>query len=211
MTRLLALALAAALPAFAAAEASTWAIDPAHSSSQFSVKHLVISTVRGQFGKTTGAIHLDEKDPSRSSVEATVDVSTIDTRVPDRDAHLKSPDFFDVARYPTITFKSTKVQPAGQGELKVTGDLTLKGTTRTVTWDVTYSPQVIKGAKGEQRRAFSATTKINRKDYGLNWSKMVEASPVAGDEVTITVDTETIQDGGDAINAATATTKQEKK
>ncbi len=194
MNRLLTLALSLALPAVAAAETSTWVVDSAHSSSQFAVKHLVVSTVRGQFGKTTGKIELDETDPTRSRVEATVDVSTIDTRVPDRDAHLKGPDFFDVAKFPVMTFKSTKVTKGGDGRLQVTGDLTMKGTTKPVTFEVTYAPQAVKGPKGELRRGFTATSKVNRKDFGLNWSKTVEAGPVVSDEVTITVDAEAVRE-----------------
>ena len=188
-----ALALTAAIPALAAAETSNWSIDPAHSSSQFSVKHLVISTVRGQFGKTTGTIKLDEKDMTRSSVEATVDVNTIDTRVAARDADLKSPNFFDAARYPSMTFKSNKVEKAGDDKLKVSGDLTIRGTTRPTVWDLTYSLQT-KGMMGETRRGFAATTKINRKDFGLSYSKAIEAGPVVGDEVAITIDAEAIKD-----------------
>jgi polyisoprenoid-binding protein YceI len=207
MKRFLALALTAVLPALAAAETSNWTIDPAHTNSQFSVKHLVISTVRGQFGKTTGALRLDEKDLTKSAVEATIDVTTIDTRVADRDTHLKSPDFFDAAKYPTMTFKSTKVEKAGDDKLKVTGDLTLKGTTKPVILDVSYSPTAITGMKGESRRGFSATTKISRKDFGLSWSKVVEAGPVVGDEVTIVIDAETIKEQAKAASAA----KEEKK
>src|SRR6266542_3796029 len=186
MKRLLAFALALVLPALAAAQATTWDIDPAHSSSSFAVKHLVVSTVRGAFGKTTGAIKFDEKNLTKSSVEATVDVSTIDTRVEDRDKDLKSPNFFEAEKYPTITFKSTKVQKAGADKLKVTGDLTMKGTTKPVTWNVTYTKPVT-GMKGEMRRAFSATTKINRKDFGLTYSKVIEAGPVVGDQVDVIV------------------------
>ena len=207
MKRFLALALTAVLPALAAAETSNWTIDPAHTNSQFSVRHLVISTVRGQFGKTTGALKLDEKDLTKSAVEATIDVTTIDTRVADRDTHLKSPDFFDAAKYPTMIFKSTKVEKAGDDKLKVTGDLTLKGTTKPVVLDVSYSPAAITGMKGESRRGFSATTKISRKDFGLNWSKVVEAGPVVGDEVTIVIDAETIKEQAKAASAA----KEEKK
>jgi polyisoprenoid-binding protein YceI len=211
MKRFLALALAATIPGLAAAEASSWTIDPAHTSSQFSVRHLVISTVRGQFGKTTGTLRLDEKNLSKSAVEATIDVSSIDTRVADRDTHLKSPDFFDAAKYPTMTFKSTKVAKAGAGKLKVTGDLTLKGTTKPVVLDVSYTPAAITGMHGESRRGFSATTKINRKDFGLNWSKVVEAGPVVGDEVTIVVDAEAIKDQPKEQAKAAASVKEEKK
>ena len=187
--------LAASLLALAPvlALAADWNIDPAHTQTSFAVKHLVVSTVRGEFGKTTGTVHLDDADLARSSVEATIDAATVSTRNPDRDAHLRSPDFFDVARYPTVTFRSTKVQKAAAGALEVSGDLTLRGVTRPVTLDVTISPEV-KGMSGETRRAFSATTRINRQDYGLRWSKAVEAGPVVGDEVTISIDVEAVRE-----------------
>jgi len=193
MKRLIAVALAAVLPALALAEASTWNIDPSHTDASFAVKHLVISTVRGHVGKTTGTLKLDEKDLTKSSVDATVDVSTIDTRVPKRDADLKSANFFEAEKYPTMTFKSKKVQKAGNGKLKVTGDLTMKGTTKPVTLDVAYT-KPITDPGGNTRRGFSATTRINRKDFGLQYSKMVEAGPVVGDQVDIQIDAEAIKE-----------------
>jgi polyisoprenoid-binding protein YceI len=193
MTRILAIALAAALPAAALAETSVWKIDPAHTGSHFAVKHLVISTVRGDFGKTTGAINLDEKDITKSTVEATIDVTSIDTKVADRDNHLKSPDFFDAANHPEMAFKSKKVEKAGADKLKVFGDLTIKGTTKPVVLSVTYTKPV-KGMGGETRRAFTAATKINRKDFGLAWSKTVEAGPVVGDMVDVSIDIEAVKD-----------------
>jgi polyisoprenoid-binding protein YceI len=186
-----------AFPALAAAQTTTWNIDPAHTHSSFTVRHLVISNVRGEFGKTTGTIVLDEKDLSRSSVEAAVDTSTIDTRVADRDTHLKSPDFFDVQKYPAMTFKSTKVEKAGKGKLKVTGNLTIKDVTRPVVLNVEGPTAEIKDPWGKTRRGLSATTTINRKDFGLNWSKMVEAGPVVGDEVKIEIEAELLQAAGD--------------
>ncbi|HTP24976.1 MAG TPA: YceI family protein, partial [Anaeromyxobacteraceae bacterium] len=193
-----ALSIVGALPVLAAAEPGIWNIDPVHTSSQFSVKHLVISTVRGQFGKTTGRLKLDEQDIAKSSVEAVVDVNTIDTRVADRDKHLKSPDFFDVANYPTMAFRSSKVVKAGEGRLKVGGDLTIRGTTRPVTFDVAYSPRAVGGMMGEIRRGFTATANINRRDFGLRWSKTVNASstmdPVVGDEVAIVIDAEAVKE-----------------
>lgn len=189
------LLILAAGPLLDAGEMSTWAIDPAHSSTEFTARHLVISTLRGMFGRTTGTIRLDERDLTRSSVEAKVDVSTVDTRVAERDADLKSQNFFDVARYPTITFKSTRVEKAGENRLKVTGNLTMKGTTRPVVFDVTYSPMAVTGARGETRRGFSGTLQVNRKDFGLSYSKAVEAGPVVGDEITITVDAEAVKSG----------------
>jgi polyisoprenoid-binding protein YceI len=192
MKKLLSAALALA-PALALAAPSTWTLDASHSSAGFAVKHLVISTARGTFTAVSGKLVLDEADLARSTVEATIDVNSIDTQVPDRDAHLKSPDFFDVAKYPTITFKSTKVAETGKDGLKVTGDLTMHGVTRPVTLDVTASPEV-KGLYGETRRGYSATTKLNRKDFGLAWNKMVEAGPAVGDQVTITLDLEVVKD-----------------
>ncbi|ACG75098.1 YceI family protein [Anaeromyxobacter sp. K] len=195
MKRLLPVLLALAAPALADAQAETWTIDPAHTLSSFTVRHLVISNVRGEFGKTTGTVKLDDKDVTRSSVEATIDVTTLNTRVPDRDAHLKSPDFFDVAKYPTITFKSTKVEKIGEGKLKVTGDLTMKGVTKPVVLEVLGPTSAIKDPMGGQRRGLVATTMVNRRDYGLNWSKTVEAGPVVGDEVKIEIEGELVKAG----------------
>jgi polyisoprenoid-binding protein YceI len=209
MKRLLAFAVALA-PVLAAAEPTTWTIDPAHTSSGFAVKHLVVSTVRGRFGKTTGTILIDDKDISKSSVESQIDVNTITTGVDDRDNHLKSPDFFDAANNPTMTFKSTKVQKVGGDKLKVTGDLTLKGKTKPVTLDATYS-KPITGMMGEARRAFSATTKINRKDFGLNWSKAVEVGPVVSDQVTINIDGEATKAKPEETQAKAGDANKEEK
>ena len=180
-------------PALALAAPSNWNIDASHSQVGFAVKHLVISNVRGEFGAYQGKLVLDESDVTKSTVEATIDVSSISTKVADRDAHLKSADFFDVAKYPSITFKSTKVAKAGPDRLQVTGELTLHGVTKPVVLDVTTSPEV-KGMFGETRRAFAATTRIQRKDYGLTWNKVVEAGPAVGDEVTIALDLEAVKD-----------------
>ncbi len=205
MKRLFAVAIAlAAGPALA--EPVSWKIDPSHTDAQFAVRHLVVSTVRGHFGKTTGTVMMDDRNLAASTVEATVDVNTIDTRVPDRDAHLKSPDFFDAAKYPTMTFRSSKVERRGEDALEVTGDLTIRGKTRPAVFHVSYS-KPIKGPKGEDRRGFSATARINRRDFGLNWSKMVEAGPVVGDDVQITIDAEATRDQA----KATASTEAEKR
>lgn len=182
--------LAAALPALAFGATSTWQMDSAHTHASFGVRHLVISTVRGEFGKTTGTLVLDESDVTRSRVEATIDAATVDTREPPRDADLRSANFLDVAKFPTITFKSTKVEKVGEGKLKVTGDLTLHGVTRPVTLDVTGPTREIKDPWGNVKRGVSATAKINRKDFGLTWSKAVEAGPVVGDEVAIEIEAE---------------------
>jgi polyisoprenoid-binding protein YceI len=194
-------AFLALLPALALGATSSWNVDATHSTAGFSVRHLVISNVRGEFQKVAGKLVLDEADVTRSTVEATIDASSVDTRVADRDTHLKSPDFLDAAKYPTITFRSTKVAKAGKDALKVTGDLTLHGVTRAVTLDVTTSPEV-KGMYAETRRGFSATTKISRKDYGLTWNKLVEAGPAVGDEVAVVLDLEVVKDAPQPKTAA---------
>jgi polyisoprenoid-binding protein YceI len=153
---------------------STWAIDPVHSVPEFSVKHMVISTVKGRFTKVEGAIMLDEANPANSSVKATIDVTTIDTGEAQRDTHLRSADFFDVEKFPTIAFTSSKVERKSDDEYKVTGDLTIRAVTRPVVLDVEYEGQ-IKDAYGKQRAAFTATTQIDRKDFGLNWNMALEA------------------------------------
>lgn len=192
MKKLLA-ALLAVAPALTFAEPTAWVIDPSHSQVGFAVKHLVVSTVRGEFGSYSGKIQLDDSDVTKSSVEAAIDVNSIDTRVADRDAHLKSPEFFDAANHPQMTFKSTRVKQAGKDRLEVAGDLTLRGVTKPVTLAVVTTPEV-KGMSGEARRGFSATTKINRKDFGLAWNKAVEAGPVVGDEIAIALDLEVVRD-----------------
>jgi polyisoprenoid-binding protein YceI len=192
MMKLLA-SLVALAPMLAFAGTSTWNIDVSHSSAGFAVKHLVISQVRGAFTKFDGKLVLDDTDVRRSTIEATIDVNSVYTRDEQRDGHLKSADFFDVASHPTMTFKSTKVRKAGKDRLAVKGDLTLRGVTKPVTLDVTTTPEV-KGMSGETRRGFAATTKIDRKAYGLAWNKAVEAGPVVGDEVTIALDLEVVKD-----------------
>ncbi len=188
-------ALLALAPLAALAETATWNIDPAHTQSMFTVRHMVISSVKGEFEKTTGTVLLDEKDITRSSVEATIDAASINTRVANRDNDLRSPNFFDVAKYPTITFKSTKVEKAGQGKLKVTGNLTLHGVTRPVVLDVEGPTAPIKDPGGHTRRGLSATTTINRKDFGLQYNKMIEAGPVVGDEIKIDIEAELVAAG----------------
>ncbi len=190
MRSFVALAALVALPA----AASTWDIDPAHTESSFVVRHMMVSNVRGQFGKTTGVVQQDDKDVTKSSAQITIDTTTIDTREPKRDAHLKSPDFFDVEKFPTITFKSTKIVKGEGNTLKVTGDLTIHGVTKPVVLNVEHTPETLAG--GKIRRGFTATTKINRKDYGLMWNKTIEAGGVlVGDDVTITVEGELIKQG----------------
>jgi polyisoprenoid-binding protein YceI len=193
MKRLTILFALAALPLAALAESSTWSIDPAHTQTMFTARHMVISNVKGQFEKTTGTVVIDEGDLARSSVEAAIDVNSINTRVEQRDGHLKSPDFFDAAKYPTITFKSTKVEKAGEGKLKVTGNLTIKGTTKPVVLEVEGPGQVVKDPGGALRRGLTATTTINRFDYGLEWNKLVEAGPVVGKDIKIEIEAELIK------------------
>ena len=190
----LAAGLAALMTLPVSAATTTWQIDPAHTAAQFSVKHLAISTVRGGFSNVKGTVILDDADISKSSVDVTIDVSTVDTRTPERDKDLKSDKFFDVAKYPTMTFKSTKVEQAGAGKLKVTGDLTIRGTTKSVVLDVDGPTAPVKDPWGNQRSAVTATTKINRQDFGVKWNATMDnGGVVVGDEVSITIDAEMVQ------------------
>ena len=185
-------ALLLTAPTFASA--STWNIDPDHSSIGFKVRHLMVSNVKGTFGKVSGAVKVDDKDITKSKVNATIDTASIDTGVAKRDAHLRSADFLDVATYPTMTFVSTKIVKSGEEGLKVTGDLTLHGVTRSVVLDVEGPTREVKDPMGNIRRGASASAKINRKDFGLNWNKAMEAGGVVvGDEVTISIDVEVIK------------------
>ena len=188
------LAVVFALPAGAAT--STWQIDPNHSSAQFAVKHLGLSTVRGAFTKVNGAVELDSSDVTKSSVTVTIDAASVDTRVENRDKDLRSDHFFDVEKYPTITFKSTKVEQVSPGQLKVTGDLTIHGTTKSVVLDVEGPTLPAKDPWGNQRVAASATTKVNRQDYGVKWNATMDnGGLVVGNDVTITIDVEMFQKG----------------
>ncbi len=174
----------------AALLAADYTIDTAHSSAQFSVKHLMVSNVKGEFGKVTGKAVWDPNNLAASSVEAVIDASTINTREPKRDEHLKSPDFFDVAKFPSIRFTSKKFYREG-GALKIAGNLTLHGVTRAVVLNVDGPTPEIKDPWGNQRIGATASTKINRGDFGLTWNKALEAGGVmVGDEVAITLDIE---------------------
>ena len=173
--------------------AREWQIDKAHSAAQFSVRHMMVSTVRGQFGKLTGTVHYDPAKPAEAKLQAEVDLTTIDTREPKRDAHLKGADFFDVEKYPTVTFQSTKAEPAGPGKLKVTGNMTLHGVTKPVVFDIDGITAPMKDPRGGERMGAVATAKISRKEFGMTWNRAIEAGGVTvGDEVTITVDVELI-------------------
>ena len=180
---------ALAMAASAAAQAGTWQIDPNHTAAQFAVRHLGVSTVRGAFTKVSGSATYDPSDLSKTSLEATIDATSVDTRVEMRDNDLRSPRFFDVQKYPTITFHSKQTKVAGPGKLLITGDLTIRGVTKEVVLDVDGPTTPIKDPMGKgQRMGASATTKVNRQDFG------VSALPGAiGDEITITIDTELIQ------------------
>ena len=186
--------LAAALSLPAAAANSNWQIDPAHSSAQFSVRHMAISTVRGAFSKVTGSVVFDDKDVSKSTVDVTIDANSVDTRVPDRDNDLRSEKFFDVAHYPSITFKSRKVEQVAPGKLKVTGDLTIRGTTKEVVLDVEGPTPPMKDPWGNTRNAATATTKINRQDFGVKWNATLDnGGVVVGDDVSIIIDVELVK------------------
>lgn len=191
MRRILTLALATlATPALAA----TWTLDPAHSSVQFSVRHMMLSNVRGEFGKVGGTVTGDEATPTAAAITATIDAASINTREAKRDEHLKSADFLDVAKFPTITFTSKKIEAAGPGTFKVTGDLTLHGVTKEVVLDVSDLTPPVKDPSGKTRAGVTASTKINRKDFGVNWSKAMDnGGVVVGDDVAITVDVEATQ------------------
>jgi polyisoprenoid-binding protein YceI len=180
-----------AIPLVAAA--STWNIDPDHSNVGFKVKHLMVSNVKGTFDKHTGVVDLNDKDITKSKVEVTIDTASINTNVQKRDDHLRSADFFDAATYPKMTFVSTKVAKAGK-KLKVTGDLSIRGVTRQVVLDVEPLSMEVKDPWGNVRRGTSATTRIDRKDFGLTWNKALETGGVVvGDEVLITLEIEMIK------------------
>ena len=170
----------------AMAQTETWYLDPPHSSAQFAVRHLGISTVRGAFTKLSGVI-VDSPDLSKASVNVTIDASSIDTRVQRRDDDLRSDHFFDVAKFPTITFQSKKVESAGTGKLKVTGDLTMHGVTKEVVLDVDGPTPPMKDPKGTSHRGLSATTTLSRADFGINFD-----AGMVGDQVAIQLDVEMV-------------------
>ena len=173
---------------------STWNIDPAHSTAQFKVKHMMISNVKGEFTHIKGSLKLDSSDITRSSAEASMDVSTINTREEQRDAHLKSADFFHLEKFPTISFRSTRVTKKGDDDFAVEGELTMHGVTRKVVFDVESLSPPTKDPWGNTRIGLSASTKINRKDFGLNWNAALETGGIlVGEEVAITLDVEFIK------------------
>jgi polyisoprenoid-binding protein YceI len=180
-------ALMFALPSLAFA--SAWEIDGSHSSAGFSVRHMMVSNVNGSFNVKSGSVNVDDKDVTKSTVEAVLDATTVNTGNAKRDEHLRAPDFFDTAKYPTITFKSTKVEKAGEGKLKVSGDLTMHGVTKPVVLDVTGPSKESKDPWGNTRTGVQATTKLNRKEFGLTYNSALETGGVAvGEEVTVNLD-----------------------
>ncbi len=173
---------------------TTWTIDPVHSVAEFKVKHMMISNVKGQFTRMSGTLSLDEEDVTRSKVEATIDAASIDTREAQRDAHLKSADFFDAEKFPRLSFRSTRIRRSVDGELEVEGELTLRGVTRRVVFAVEGPTEPGKDPWGNTRIGVSASTKINRKDYGLTWNAALETGGIlVGEEVTITLDAQFVK------------------
>jgi polyisoprenoid-binding protein YceI len=177
-----------------ATQPTQWQLDPAHSAAHFSVRHLMISNVRGEFTKLTGTAQINPADPAKSTVEVTIEAGSLNTREPQRDEHLRSPDFFDVANFPTLSFRSRRVEPLDAETFKVTGDLTIHGVTKQVTFDVEGPTPSVKDPWGNIRAGITASAKVNRKDFGLVWNALTEAGGVVvGDEVKITIDAELIQ------------------
>ena len=187
---LAAAALTLSLPTAALAE--PWQIDSAHTSSGFEVTHMLVSTVRGQFDKTTGTVDINDKDLTKSTLDITIDASSVNTRNADRDKHLRTADFFDVEKHPQITFKSTKVEKGkAKDKLKVTGDLTIRGITKTVVLDVTYTGKQVASPWGQMVRGASAVGTINRKDWDIVWNKTLDAGGLTvSNEVTLVIDAE---------------------
>jgi len=174
--------------------ASTWKLDPVHSVAEFKVKHMMISNVKGQFAGISGTLNFDESHVENSRVEATIDASTLNTRDAQRDAHLKSAEFIDVEKFPTLSFRSSSVKRTGDDELAVTGDLTIHGVTRQVVFNVEGPTAPGKDPWGNTRVGLSAVTKINRKDFGLTWNAALETGGfLVGDDVTITLDVQFVK------------------
>ena len=185
---------AIATPMSATTASSTWNIDPAHSAAEFKVRHMMISNVKGKFSGLSGVLKLDERDHSRSTVEVSIPAASVSTVDEKLDAHLKNEDFFDVQKFPTITFQSTSIHATGGRDYEVTGDLTIRGVTQTVTLNVADVSEPSKDPWGNLRIGLSGSTKVNRKDFGLVWNAPLEFGGVlVGDEVTITLDVQFIK------------------
>ena len=192
--------LALALATGAAAAPSHWEIDPAHATVGFSIRHMMVSNVGGAFSKFTGSVDVDPADPTTATVKADIDTASINTGNEKRDGHLRSPDFFDAAKFPTISFVSKKIEKNGD-KLKVTGDLTMHGVTHEVALDVDGPTDAVKDPMGHTRRGVSVSGKVNRKDWGLTWSKTMDGGGlVLGDEVKLNFELELVEKpaGGDA-------------
>lgn len=172
---------------------TVWALDPAHTLVEFGVRHLMVATVKGRFNGVRGTIHLDEANPTGSRVEIEIDAASIDTRDPQRDAHLRSADFLDVERYPTITFRSTRIESLGGDRYRVYGDLTIRGVTRAVALDAIYTGR-LKNPWGKEVIGFEATTSVNRHDFGASWNLALEAGGfLVGDTVKVSLEVEAIK------------------
>jgi len=180
----------AALALTSSAFAATWEIDSSHASANFSVKHLGVTNVNGTLGVVSGKFEADDKDLTKSKIEASIDLKAIDTKFGKRDDHLRSPDFFDVEKFPALTFKSTKIEKVSDTKLKITGDLTMHGVTKPVTLDAELSGEVKNPFSGTMTRAVAATGVLNRQDWGLKWQAPAEAVKVVGDEVKISIEAE---------------------
>lgn len=181
-----------------------WIIDPTHSMVEFRAKHMMFTTVRGQFDSFQGTLELDVQNPEKSYVEGSVDINSIDTGDNNRDNHLRSPDFFDVANHPTMTFRSTRIVPTGENTGKVYGDLTIRGTTREIVWDV-EAADLGNDPWGNPRLGFSASTKVNRKDFGLNWNVALETGGwLVSDEIKINAEVQVVPSAEDAVETAEA-------
>lgn len=177
---------------------TTWQIDASHSAAEFAVKHLMIATVKGHFGDVKGTVTVDDADPKAARVDVAISVASIDTREEKRDAHLKSADFFDVERFPAITFKGKRLDGVLDGEFKLVGDLTIRDVTREVTLSVESAGRA-KDPWGGERAGYAATTKINRKDFGLGWNVALETGGVlVGDEIKISIDVELLKQAAQA-------------
>jgi polyisoprenoid-binding protein YceI len=171
----------------------TWNIDPAHSGVSFAVRHMVVSKVRGRFGKIEGTARIDDDDLTRSTLAVTIDAASIDTGVADRDEHLRSADFFDVERFPALTYKSRRVEKTGADTYRVAGDLTIRGVTREVPLDVEYGGRA-KDPWGNERSGFAATASVDRKEFGLAWNQVLETGGVlVGDKITIDIEVELVR------------------
>jgi polyisoprenoid-binding protein YceI len=175
-------------------DAATWQIDPDHSSFQFKVRHLTVSNVKGEFGKASGVVTMDDKDITNLKVELTIDASSVNTGHAKRDEHLRGPDFFDVVKYPTLTFVSKKVMKMDPNRLKVIGDLTIRGVAREITVEVEGPTPEVKDPWGSFRRGATANTRINRKDFGMTWNKVLDTGGLlVSDEVDIYVEVELVR------------------